>query len=270
MLLRQDSGTPKPRADGSRGVVQSTKDVVSRAAGPRDVSHVEASYGTGIEDVEREKQQQKTGTPVAKSARKNLEQMAPTMVTQWAPAKTRSFPVSRLKKSRGVYNWRPAPSAVVEYMLATVQCVNACAQVPLLGKSSLSIRAELRDHLHASLSAHKHEKAFNKCCGISLCPRVDDLEGLMSAFPARHQVEWDAPVARSGINVHVWCLNHAKHCARCSASKIDDDCYFKLLHHWLRCGFDPPQKEGFTTCLRRKRRLGLTSITGWKRRADVK
>lgn len=67
----------------------------------------------------------------------------------------------------------------------------------------------------------------------------------MAAFPGWEQVDWGAHPAQSGIDAKIWHQNHVRHCPHCCESKIDDQCYFKLLHHWLRCGFDPPEKEDF-------------------------
>ena len=93
-----------------------------------------------------------------------------------------------------------------------------------------------------------NERAFEKCCDISLFVMPASRQfgrPYALAFPAIHQVDWSDPVSQSDINASVWRQSHAKYCKQCSAKKIHDTCYFKLLYHWLCCGFDPPQKEGF-------------------------
>ena len=57
-------------------------------------------------------------------------------------------------------------------------------------------------------------------------------------------VNWDAPPVESGINATLWKSLHARHCGKCSELTIDDDCYFRLVHHFLRTGFEPAMEEG--------------------------
>ena len=241
-------------------------DVISRASGPRGASNGEVSCeemgllsqiknagSNAVDGLHAERVVAPSpASPGRAGADANVLHNAlpvkvvhPGMVSKWNKAKRRNFSASRLRRSRGVYNWRPASAHVVACMLSFVQCVSVCAQVPLMGKSSVAIRAELRDRLSASLSSHAGEKAFEKCCGFASCPRVDDLEGMVRAFPGKDQVDWNAEPVNSGINSALWRTHHARHCASCTATKIHEDCYFKLLHHWLSCGFDPPEAPDF-------------------------
>ena len=237
------------RTDGFRTVTEVANDVVSRATGPRDVLDSRANYGEDRElqaiqttiKMRAERKKVSSGAMKAEAGRCR----SPGMVSKWKKAKRRQFSASRLCRSRGVYNWRRASAHVTACMLTLVQCISVCAQVPLIGKSSVSIRAELRERLNASLASHRGERAFEKCCGLSSCPRVDDLEGMVRSFPGWHQVDWDAHPVDSGINSALWRQHHARHCKHCTQAKIHDDCYFKLLFHWLSCGFDPPEAPDF-------------------------
>ena len=172
------------------------------------------------------------------------DKFVPGMVSKWKRSPKRQFAVGRLKYSRGVYNWKRASPHVIACMLAMTQCVSVHADVPLVGKSTVSIKAELRKKLAQSLAAGGDAKAFEKPEGYSFAPRVDDLEALIHSFPAKDAIKWNASPVGSGINTSLWQAHHARHCAQCTSEMIDEKCYFKILHHWLRCGFEPPEKEG--------------------------
>lgn len=169
---------------------------------------------------------------------------APAMVSKWTKPKFRGFAASKLRQAKGVYNWRRASPAVMQAMLMFAQCVQACADVPLEGRSSVSVKRELRDRLVRSLSEGKKEKAFAKQCGCSAAPRVDELEELLRSYPGWDSVDWDEKPVRSGLNVDLWKLLHAEHCDKCTGQHIHRDCYFRLLFHFLNCGFTPPVKSG--------------------------
>ena len=120
------------------------------------------------------------------------------MVTRVKRAGGRRFAGRELRKARGVYNWRPVSSNVMQTLLLLVQCTSVLAEVPLLRKSSVQVRADLRARLARSLAAGEKERAFAKMCGFEDRPRADNPEAMMNAFPCKEGVEWDAPAARSG------------------------------------------------------------------------
>ena len=56
--------------------------------------------------------------------------------------------------------------------------VSVHADVPLVGKSTVSIKAELRRKLATSLADGGHAKAFEKPDAWSFAPRVDRVFGI--------------------------------------------------------------------------------------------
>ena len=48
---------------------------------------------------------------------------------------------------------------------------------------------------------------------------------------------------KSGINWGLWRAWHARHCSKCSPTSVDGTCYFKLIDHFLRTDFDPPERK---------------------------
>ena len=170
--------------------------------------------------------------------------LLPEMVAASKPLRSRKFSARHLRSSRGVYNWRRVSHDVILCMFALVQYTSVMADLPLLHKSSVAVKRELKQILAYSLQSNAMEKAFAKDCGFSGVPRADDPEALMNSFPRRDAVNWDAKPVCSGINVATWKVCHARHCEKCTAAHIHDDCYFKLLHHFLQSGFDPPERHG--------------------------
>ena len=73
-------------------------------------------------------------------------------------------------------------------------------------------------------------------------PRADELEKLVSQYPNLHKVDWDAEPVDSGINCDLWRAWHARHYSKCSPTQVHDDCYLKLIYHFLRTGFEPPEE----------------------------
>ena len=129
-------------------------------------------------------------------------------------------------------------------MAKLATCANVSAKVPLIGRSTLSVQRELRSKLAASLAAGLHDKAFAKDCGHVEAPRVDELEELIASFPNKKDIDWEAAAVKSGLDIAAWKRGHAKHCARCKPNTVHVECYFRLLCHWLQCGFNPPVREG--------------------------
>ena len=166
------------------------------------------------------------------------------MVASWSRNETRRFNIRHLRYSKGVYNWRRASPTVTQAMKKLVRCANVSADVPLVGRSTINVQRELRRKLAESLAAGCRDAAFAKDCGHTDLPRVDELEKLISAFPNKDDVNWEALAVESGLNIAQWKAGHALHCSKCSSSAVSDECYFRLLCHWFKCGFDPPVKKG--------------------------
>ena len=166
------------------------------------------------------------------------------MVLNWSKGRRRKFNIRQLQMSKGVYNWRRASPEVEAAMWKLSQCSSVRAELPLKGRSLMSVQRELRSRLAESLAAGLHDKAFAKDCGHTDVPRVDELERLIDAFPGKQQVDWDAAPVESGLDISQWKQGHARHCIRCSMDVISEECYFRLLCHWLACGFDPPVRDG--------------------------
>ena len=162
------------------------------------------------------------------------------MVRSWFPGRPRQFNVRQLQRSKGVYNWRQASPEVATAMQTFAHCSNVSADIPLVGRSTVNVKRELRAKLAASLASGERERAFAKSCAWTDAPRVDNLEALMDSFPDKEAIDWNAKPVASGICVPKWIGGHSMHCATCSKKAIYQKCYFRLLAHFLRCGFDPP------------------------------
>ena len=168
-----------------------------------------------------------------------------SMVRMVRKARRRKFKAKQMQSVRGVYNWRKTDPTVMAQLLLLVQCVSVVADVPLVRRSSLHVRAELRKKLAQALAQGGKEKAFAKECGVSEKPLANDPAAMMYAYPCLDQIDYAAEPVQSGINTSVWKLWHARHCVRCTEAKIHDECYFKPMLHFLRSGFELPAKRGF-------------------------
>ena len=158
---------------------------------------------------------------------------APAMLSSTIRAPYRKMPLRQLLQVRGVYNVRKAPTAVAEAMKRTAPCSPAYAVFKLIGENSLQIRSKLNKQLARELAAGVHEAAFAAICDLQAYPRADDIEGMVAAFPAWDAINWEASAVASGLDVGLWQAWHARHCKSCTATAIDDSCYFKLIHHFL-------------------------------------
>ena len=174
----------------------------------------------------------------------------------------RRFAGREMRKVKGVYNWRPVSSEIMQTLLLLVQCASVQADIPLMRKSSVHIRTDLRTRLAASLAAGEKERAFAKKCGFDDRPRADNAKDMMEAFPNKQDVDWEAPPARSSFNASLCKMWHARHCGICSVDQVHDDCYFKLLHHFLHTGFNPPVKTGLEPYCARPSRVAY--VDKWR------
>lgn len=167
------------------------------------------------------------------------------MVKRVFRARRRKFRARQMRTTRGVHAWRKTSPDVMRHLLALVQCVSVIADVPLCRKSSVHVRSELRKLLAASLARGDKEKAFAKECGFWSRPLANDPRAMMEAYPNLQDIDYSARPVQSGINSQLWQFWHARHCMRCTEVRVDKDCYFKPVHHFLRCGFELPARRGF-------------------------
>lgn len=170
--------------------------------------------------------------------------VAPQMVDAARPAPAGSFKLPMLSATRGVYNARKAPASVLKAMLKRVDCSPAYTTFNLIGKNSMQIRRDLNVQLARELAEGTHGAAFAKLVECDARPRADDIEAMVATYPALASVDWDEPAVASGLDVGLWQAWHARHCDVCTELDINDECYFKLVHHFLRAGFTPPAQEG--------------------------
>jgi hypothetical protein len=129
-------------------------------------------------------------------------------------------------------------------MCSNTQCAPAFANFSLEGKDSIKIRREVNKTLAAELAEGTHGAAFADACFVDGRPRADDLEAMAASFPGLDDVDWEATAVDSGLDLGRWQSWHARHCDMCSELHISDDCYFKLLYHFMSSGFDPPDRPG--------------------------
>ena len=122
-------------------------------------------------------------------------------------------------------------------------CSDAELKFPLAGKSSRQIRRALRKALAKALASKERKVAFEKDIAFDDRPRADELEKMVASFPGLDKIDWDAKPVKSGINCPLWKAYHARHCSKCTPVKIHDSCYFKVIYHFLKTGFDPPEDE---------------------------
>ena len=150
-----------------------------------------------------------------------------------------------LEKNRFVYNVRPPRKEVVQELMKDAgACSNVNASVRLKNMTTQAIRRELRKKLAASLAENRKERAFAKVSMFKDRPRADELERLAAEYPALSQVDWDAKPVKSDINCALWLAYHARHCSKCTPTAVHKDCYFRLIYHFLRTGFEPPEDSG--------------------------
>ena len=166
----------------------------------------------------------------------------PRMVAGVRKAAPRKFSVKQmLRKNKFVYNVRKASEEVVKILMQQTQCSNAELEFELKGKTCAQIRRELRKSLAEALRSHADKLAFAKELGTDARPRADELEKMVAAFPGLDQINWDAKPVESGINCGLWKAWHARHCKACTPTVIHRECYFRVIHHFLKTGFDAPE-----------------------------
>ena len=246
------------RAGGSRdthGVndVLSSTVQVGTVSSEVQVAHAETSdpaVGCADEravEVEELTCDPQVGSCGEKVAVKKERECASTMFESTQATPAAPVPIARLLKARGVYNVRKAPATVLKSMLSQVHCRSEAVKFSLHGRNSMQLRTELRRQLAKELAEGKHGLAFAAMHGVDEKPRADDIEGMVANFPGLDKVDWSAESVPSGLDVGLWKAWHARHCDRCTELEIDDECYFRLVHHFIRSGFEPTVCEGCDT-----------------------
>ena len=126
------------------------------------------------------------------------------------------------------------------------QCAHDKWVLDLKGTTAGQIQRKLREQLVEDLKQGTDEAAFVcRQLGIDSVPRADQLELMIAAMPGVAKLNFEGVPAKSGLDIAEWREMHATHCCKgCSKDKLDDQCYFKVIHHFLKCGFDPELAEG--------------------------
>ena len=188
---------------------------------------------------------------VSDTAKKSREaaRSQPTLVEQsTAHDKISRLHLRDLLKHKQVSHVRHASRDVRTQMDKFNTCSHATMQLDMRGTTASRIQKDLRAQLVEDLKEGSDEAAFVcKQLGIDSVPRADQLELMIAAMPGRMRLEFDGPPAKSGLNIDEWKAGHATHCKKgCTASKIKDECYFRVVHHFLLRGYDPVLDPGQT------------------------
>jgi hypothetical protein len=126
-----------------------------------------------------------------------------------------------LKHSTSVRCVRPATAeeehAMDLYLREGQQCTSTALLFDVRGRHIAGTQRALRRQLSQDMLERKVTRAFaTQCAAREERPRADDLEGMYDTY-----------------------RTHG-----CSVVAPADGCYFKLLLHFLRTGFDPPVAAG--------------------------
>ena len=164
------------------------------------------------------------------------------VVTKTAPSSVDLRDVLRHKQMSHV---KVAPSAVRRQMDEYCTCAPKRMTLDLRGKTASKMQRDLRAQLVQDLKAGNDEAAF-VCSqlGIDNAPRADQLELMIAAMPGVKDIVFEGPPVRSGLDISEWIKGHASHCDRCKEGTISEDCYFRVVHHFLLRGFEPTLKPG--------------------------
>ena len=140
---------------------------------------------------------------------------------------------------------RPVEKKVRKKMDTFKKCGHDRWELDLRGTTAKQIQRRLREQLVEDLKAGNDEAAF-VCSqlGIDSVPRADQLELMVAAMPGVTKLIFEGATAKSGLDLQEWKKGHATHCSKCTEDEINDDCYFKVIFHFLRCGYDPELAAG--------------------------
>ena len=229
-----DDKAVQSRAGGSRDA-KAASDVKQSVRGKMKVVGVRRVGGGGKLNAKLERKSCQCGGTNPKAS---------PMFTKTCAAEAAPVPLAKLLQVKGVYNIRKAPAAVLKSLMSKTFCEAESVKFSMHGKNSMQIRNELRRQLARELAAGTRGVAFAELCDVDDRPRADELERMVQAFPGLDKVDWGAEPVESGLNVDLWKAWHARHCETCGELQVDDTCYFKLIHHFLRSGFEPTVREG--------------------------
>ena len=157
----------------------------------------------------------------------------------------RKFKLRELLQHPQVSHVRPVERKVKKRMDQFRKCGHDTWELDLRGTTAKQIQRRLREQLVEDLKAGSDEAAF-VCSqlGIDSVPRADQLELMVAAMPGVTKLIFEGESVKSGLNLQEWKERHATHCSKCTKEEIDDECYFKVLFHFLRCGYEPELESG--------------------------
>ena len=145
-----------------------------------------------------------------------------------------------------VSNVRDVTTRVQQRMDGFKKCGHDTWRLDLRGTTAGQIQRKLRIQLVEDLRQGSDEAAFVcKQLGIDSVPRADQLELMIAAMPGVAKLELKGTPAKSGLSMADWRELHATHCSKgCTKDEINEECYFRIIHHFLLCGFDPELCKG--------------------------
>ena len=151
-----------------------------------------------------------------------------------------------LRRHKQVSCVEPVSSKVKTKMQSYCTCSPGKIILDLRGKMAAQVQKDLRSQLVEDLKEGNDEAAFVcKQLGIDSVPRADQLELMIAAMPGVEKIVFEGPAMESGLDIEYWMKMHATHCKKgCTATCIDPECYFKVVHHFLLRGFDPRLEDG--------------------------
>ena len=157
-----------------------------------------------------------------------------------------TLPLRELLKHKQVSHVIDAPADVREKMDEYCVCSPRNMVLDLKNKSASQVQKELRSALVRDLRQGSDTAAFVfDQLGLDNVPRADQLELMIAAMPGVDKIIFEGDTVESGLNLEAWKRYHAGHCDQgCSSSTICDRCYFKVVHNFMRQGFEPALKEG--------------------------
>ena len=151
-----------------------------------------------------------------------------------------------LRRHKQVSHVSPASSSIHSRMDSYCSCTPGKMILDLRGKMAAQVQKDLRSQLVQDLKEGNDEAAFVcKQLGIDSVPRADQLELMVAAMPGVEKIVFEGPDMESGLDIEYWKKMHASHCNKgCTETCINPDCYFRVVHHFLKRGFDPVLKDG--------------------------
>ena len=151
-----------------------------------------------------------------------------------------------LQRHKQVSHMSSVSSSVRSKMNSYCSCTPGRMVLDLKGRMAAQVQRDLRSQLVQDLKEGNDEAAFIcKQLGIDSVPRADQLELMVAAMPGVEKIIFEGTEMKSGLDIEYWMKMHATHCKKgCTATCINPDCYFRIVHHFLLRGFDPVLKDG--------------------------